>query len=488
MSRNGFIRLAFIPFMTLALASRATAVGPPDGLKADKPHPPLALWTIEHDRPVSLASLRGQKIVLIHFASWNPKCREQVSAWFQQLRPHVTAKKLVVLGVDHEQHADRGRLFAQWKGLTEPILHDPLDLSGVTKIPTFIAIDEEGIVRSIHSSLADIENKFIHRRAAKPNPHSGPQEAALPDPRITRRTAEQARNALAHREHADALVLAGFPPQIKEAIETYQRALELDPKDAWSFFRLGVVCRIRCEQDARQPGDFQAAADAWEQAVRLAPTCEIFRQRLQQYGPAVGDGEAPYDWIPVARREIAKNGKEPIPLEIEPLPIEMAIAVPTGGSRPPTSAKGKSLTDKEKLVQIEPTVVRAADHKHAGTLEVHLTLRLNGTRWDNREEPVQIWLEKSKTARPERSFIELPNPKSETSEEPRTVSVKVESKNKSNDKLTIKGYAVYRIRDKDGGKAKTLRQEFKVTAGAKPERKSPGHKPPVGNGDEGGEE
>ncbi len=38
--------------------------------KVGKPHPPIVLPTIEHDRAVALSDFRGKKVLLVHFASW----------------------------------------------------------------------------------------------------------------------------------------------------------------------------------------------------------------------------------------------------------------------------------------------------------------------------------------------------------------------------------------------------------------------------------
>ncbi|OQZ05874.1 MAG: hypothetical protein B6D36_07880 [Planctomycetes bacterium UTPLA1] len=38
--------------------------------KVGKPHPPLALWNLTHDEPISITAFRGKKVLLIHFASW----------------------------------------------------------------------------------------------------------------------------------------------------------------------------------------------------------------------------------------------------------------------------------------------------------------------------------------------------------------------------------------------------------------------------------
>lgn len=463
-----FARTTPLCGLILLLASHAAANDPTDLLKVGKLHPPLALWTIEYDRPVSLASLLGQKVLLVHYASWSEACREPISAWFEQLRPFVTDKKLVVLGIDHEQHADRGRLFAQWKNLPGPLLHDPLDLSGITRLPMFVAIDEAGVVRAIQSNLDAIEKTFVRRAAPKKmSPGVQVEEAALPDPKLTRRRAGDARMAPAYRDHGDALVLSGTAKLLDEALTAYSHAIEMDPKDAWSFFRLGVAYRIRSERPERQPGDFQSAVDAWERAERLMPTCEDFKQRLQQYGPPAGRTAACFDWIPAARTELQRRGVKPVGLEIEPLAVEISLAETKAGSRSHHPPPEKLVVDKNERVRVESTVVPAADRKHANSTEVHLTLRPGGAEWFNRKDPVRIWMEKPASARLDRLYFEIPNPQSEVSDEERTVSFEVETRGKSRGKTTLKGFAVYCLRAGDDHQHKTLRQDFKVTIGGK---------------------
>ena len=66
--------------------------------------------------------------------------------WHEATKQLVEDGKLVVLGVVQEQHPDRCRLFAQWKGIDWPILHDVLNLVGPDAVPIYIAIDEHGPV------------------------------------------------------------------------------------------------------------------------------------------------------------------------------------------------------------------------------------------------------------------------------------------------------------------------------------------------------
>ena len=73
----------------------------------------------------------------------------------------MAAGKLVVVGITQEQHSDRCRLFAQWKGIDWPILWDPINLTGSSAVPIVTAIDEYGIVRSLRPKPETIEAEFL---------------------------------------------------------------------------------------------------------------------------------------------------------------------------------------------------------------------------------------------------------------------------------------------------------------------------------------
>ena len=55
--------------------------------------------------------------------------------WHEGTAKWVKEGKLVLLGVTQEQHADRCRLLAQWKGFGWPILHDPINVLEATGVP-----------------------------------------------------------------------------------------------------------------------------------------------------------------------------------------------------------------------------------------------------------------------------------------------------------------------------------------------------------------
>ena len=198
--------------------------------------------------------------------------------------------KIVLLGITQEQHPDRCRLLAQWKGFGWPILHDPINIMGSSAVPILVAIDEYGIVRDTKPRLARFEADFLNKTfaddavAVEPGWQT-PQLPAghdRPDFDALRKAAEREPTAAAWRTLGDALTLWGGDNQINAAIDAYTRALKFAPNDGPTKYRLGVCYRRRYESAWRQSGDFQEAIDRWGGALERDPNQYIWRRRIQQ--------------------------------------------------------------------------------------------------------------------------------------------------------------------------------------------------------------
>ena len=117
--------------------------------------------------------------------------------------------RLVLLGVTQEQHADRCRLFAQWKRFDWPILHDPINLLEAPAVPIVVAIDEHGIVRAVRPRPETFAAEFLDKTFADDAPPGAPRSAGPPDPASLRRKAEANPGAGAWRAVGDALTIWG---------------------------------------------------------------------------------------------------------------------------------------------------------------------------------------------------------------------------------------------------------------------------------------
>jgi hypothetical protein len=182
-----------------------------------------------------------------------------VPVWHEATREWVKQGRLVLLGVDQEQHADRCRLFAQWKRFDWQILHDPINLLEAPAVPIIVAIDEHGTVRAIRPRPETFEAEFLNKTFTDDAPPVAPQSNGPPDVGALHRKAEANADADAWRAVGDALTIWGGVERVDQAIDAYTRAVTLDPSDKNSWFRLGVARRIRHESAGRRPGDFQAA-------------------------------------------------------------------------------------------------------------------------------------------------------------------------------------------------------------------------------------
>jgi peroxiredoxin len=125
--------------------------------------PGFALASLEGDT-VSLAGLRGHPVILKFWASWCPTCRAEM---LQILTAQQLAPNLRVLTVNADEPAERIRRFLAREQLTLPfpVLMDPSARVSRTYripvLPTTIFLDQEGIVRRIHSgAIAPLD--FAH--------------------------------------------------------------------------------------------------------------------------------------------------------------------------------------------------------------------------------------------------------------------------------------------------------------------------------------
>jgi hypothetical protein len=370
--------------------------------------------------------------------------------------------------VAEEQHADRCRLWLQWQRIDWPMLQDPINGLGLTAVPVLTAIDEWGIVRLTRPNPDTFEQEFLNRAFPKPDslPEIGP--ATPPNAESLLKQAREQPSAAASRAAGDAALLWGGAAGVERAIAAYGDAARLDPADGPSRFRLGVAYRMRYDSPARQPGDFQAALDAWGAALALDPNQYIWRRRIQQYGPRLEKPYAFYDWVPEARAAIRARGEEPVPLAAEPGGAELAAplkALPPAAPAPEPDPEGKVTRDSDGFIHVESAVApgRIAP---GGACRLHLTLRVNAARqahWNNEAEPLRIWLRLPAGWEAERQLLDVPNPRAATSQEPRETSVELRLPRDASPGLVIlSGYALYNVCEGETGVCLFRRQDFRA--------------------------
>ncbi|HKZ06964.1 MAG TPA: TlpA disulfide reductase family protein [Methylomirabilota bacterium] len=109
--------------------------------------PPLALSDLD-GRSVSLASLRGDVVLLYFWATWCPYCEKELPTTVEQLARRYRDRRLSVLAVNIEEGRGKVLPWIRRHGVTVPVL---LDVDGdvtseyrVTATPTAVLIDREG--------------------------------------------------------------------------------------------------------------------------------------------------------------------------------------------------------------------------------------------------------------------------------------------------------------------------------------------------------
>jgi cytochrome c biogenesis protein CcmG, thiol:disulfide interchange protein DsbE len=119
---------------------------------AGKPAPEFTLSDVDNNE-VKLASLRGKPVLLDFWATWCEPCRE-ASLHIQALHEQFKDKKLVVLGIDTDEPAEKPRkYFADQKYTFGNLLGSGSDVVknyGANGIPLVVLIDKDGVVRYVH--------------------------------------------------------------------------------------------------------------------------------------------------------------------------------------------------------------------------------------------------------------------------------------------------------------------------------------------------
>jgi tetratricopeptide (TPR) repeat protein len=399
-----------------------------------------------------------------------------VPVWHEGTAKWVKAGKLSLLGITQEQHPDRCRLFAQWKGFRWPILHDPINVMGLSGVPVLVAIDEQGIVRATKPSLKTFARDFIDKTSTadvrgevppRLTPKWVPADAKIALEALRVR-AEESDRASAWRALGDALALWGGPKQEDAAIDAYARAARLDPKDAPALFRLGVCHRRRYDSAQRQTGDFQAAIDHWGRALDLDPNQYIWRRRIQQYGPRLDKPYAFYDWVSEAEKEIAARGEKPIRLSVRPGGAEIAHPVKTfpdkrQKARSP-DPEGKVRRDRQGLIRAEVTVVPPRV-RPGQAIRIHVVLRPDAKRkahWNNEGEPLRLWIDPTEGWQVAEQLLEFPSEKKALTTEERALDFEVKIPEKAKGTIRLNAYALYNVCEDAQGQCLFLRIDIPI--------------------------
>ena len=373
------------------------------------------------------------------------------------------------VGIIEEQHPQRARLFLQWKQMDWPVLVDSLNLLGMAAVPVTLFIDEHGIVRAVNPARDELST-FLR------TPYESVQEESpvweFPTPQLDQmRMKARSGSAGDMRLLADALVLWGSPEELNEAIEIYQAAIEKNPQDGLTHFRLGVAFRSRYDSSGQMPVDFASAVRHWKLALDIDPNQYIWRRRIQQYGPRLDKPYAFYDWVDEARRDIKSRNEEPVELSVEPAGAELAAPrgrFPSGlqriGDPDPT---GRILRD-DGLISLTTVVVPHTDR--TSSFMGHVILRPNESRkahWNNEVEDLIVWVDPPEGWSSERNRYTHPRPRVPVSREERRVEIELDGPADFSGSIDVPGYALYYVCEDVDGTCLYRRQDFSIPYAAR---------------------
>ncbi len=374
---------------------------------------------------------------------------------------------MAILGVTHEQHPARCRLFAQWQQFDWPILSDPINVIETMAVPIVVAIDEHGIVRSARLRVETFEKEFLDREFEDDAPPVG-QTGGVPDLEMLASQAQSADSFASWRTLGDALVLWEGDDRVNAAIDAYEKAVAIKPRDGNTLFRLGVCHRRRYESTGRQADDFQQAVSYWEQALKIDPNQYIWRRRIQQYGPRLLKPYPFYDWVERATAEVASRGEEPVALQVSLTGAEVArpqrgFAGETAAQQPP-DPDGKIHRDRQRLIETSISAVprRLEPGKVA---RIHIGFHPQAAllaHWNNEAEPLKLWVEVPDGWQLSSRLLTAPQPTAAESTEPRHIDFEVRAPDGASGPVQITAYALYSVCEGTGGTCLYLRQDVTI--------------------------
>ena len=146
---------------------RNVAAAADDGKRP--PAPELSLPLLDGGDEVSLASYRGQAVVVNFWASWCVPCRNEAPL-LEEASQRWRDRGVAFLGVNSQDFLGDARTFVERYGITYPNVHDgpgeTLGRFGITGFPETYFLDAEGRIVSRVPAEIDAETLDVNIRLA----------------------------------------------------------------------------------------------------------------------------------------------------------------------------------------------------------------------------------------------------------------------------------------------------------------------------------
>ncbi len=342
------------------------------------------------------------------------------------------------IGIVQEQHADRARLYRQWRQLKWPIFVDSLNVLGLASVPIPLAVGPDGVVIGrIRQNQLDV---LLQASSSRKKWVGG---------------------KLSDQHRGDALFWKG---DLNGAVTAYRKGKQ----SAIASFRLGVALRARFESKHAQPGDGQAAVLAWRSALDQNPRQYIWRRRLEQYGPRLEKPYNFYGWIKEARAAIRARGETPVALAIEPAGAELMdrATTPDATVREKADPEGKVPRDEKKRVTIESIVTRSVSLK-SQRARVRVVFLVRAAYWNNESEPLSLHVDVPAGVTLKEPMLVHPQAQKPETRERRVLEFEIEYPPGETGAFKIPAYALYSVCDEVEGTCLYLRRDFSVSIPAR---------------------
>ncbi len=144
--------LVFLPLLALLMVSFGRDPRAVPSVLEGRPAPAFSLETLDTGETVSLADLRGQRVVINFWATWCQPCKIEHPALLEAARRWPDVQ---FLGVLYQDEPIKARAYLRRNGEAYPTLLDPggvvaIDY-GVGGVPETYFLDEEGQVFYKHA-------------------------------------------------------------------------------------------------------------------------------------------------------------------------------------------------------------------------------------------------------------------------------------------------------------------------------------------------
>lgn len=148
--------------------------------------PPAFAGMDDAGKPVALASLKGQALLVNFWATWCEPCREEMPSLVQRSQAHPGSVR--VLAVNFKESAATVQRFKDSTGLEIPVLRDPdgalARAWGLRVFPSTVLIAADGRVHSVVRGAMDWNSEAATRLIAPLL--SGVQAGVVPKPVLRR--------------------------------------------------------------------------------------------------------------------------------------------------------------------------------------------------------------------------------------------------------------------------------------------------------------